>query len=155
MTVSLLQAVDDPQLLGATVRLHPVQRELLAGLERNPNAVWACGRRGRNAPQTASPAPNVKQPSGGVLAAALLADLDDDALEVLAARLSPWLGVPADTPEPWVDVKAAAAHLSCPVSRLYALVSARRIPHCKDGSRVLFRRSELDAWVRSGGGRRP
>jgi hypothetical protein len=28
------------------VNLYPRQRELLAGLERTPNAVWACGRRG-------------------------------------------------------------------------------------------------------------
>jgi excisionase family DNA binding protein len=42
----------------------------------------------------------------------------------------------------------------CPKSRIYDLVSARRIPHERDGSRLLFRRSALDGWVTSGGGRR-
>jgi excisionase family DNA binding protein len=56
---------------------------------------------------------------------------------------------------PWLDVEGAAKHLACPRSRIYALVSARRIPHHKDGSRLLFRREELDEWVRMGGGRRP
>jgi excisionase family DNA binding protein len=55
----------------------------------------------------------------------------------------------------WLDVKAAAAHLSCPASRIYALVSAGRIPVHRDGSRLLFRRSELDAYIAAGGARRP
>ena len=44
MSVGLLQACDDPKLFA--LKLYPAQRELLAGLERTPNAVWACGRRG-------------------------------------------------------------------------------------------------------------
>lgn len=58
-------------------------------------------------------------------------------------------------PEPWMGVEAASAHLACGHSRVYALVSAGRIPHRKDGSRLLFRASELDAWLASGGGIRP
>jgi hypothetical protein len=42
--VGLLEACDDPKLFG--VKLWPKQRELLASLDRTPNAVWACGRRG-------------------------------------------------------------------------------------------------------------
>jgi excisionase family DNA binding protein len=57
--------------------------------------------------------------------------------------------------EPWLDVKDAATHIACPVSRIYALVSAGRIPHRHDGSRLLFRREQLDAWIEQGGGRRP
>jgi excisionase family DNA binding protein len=56
---------------------------------------------------------------------------------------------------PWLDVAGAAAHLACPPSRVYALVSARRIPHERDGSRLLFRPEALDDWVRRGGGTRP
>jgi excisionase family DNA binding protein len=48
-----------------------------------------------------------------------------------------------------------AEHLSCGRSRVYALVSAGRIPYRKDGSRLLFRRSELDGWLAGGGGVRP
>jgi excisionase family DNA binding protein len=57
-------------------------------------------------------------------------------------------------PEPWIGVDQAAEHLACPKSRIYALVSARRIPHEKDGSRLLFRRSDLDEWLQQGGGTR-
>lgn len=90
------------------------------------------------------------------LAAALLAELDDSALDALADRLTSRVADRVQTrPPAWLDAPGAAAHLACPVSRVYALVSARRIPFAKDGSRLLFDRGELDAWVRGGGGRRP
>ncbi len=62
---------------------------------------------------------------------------------------------PAPGAEPWLDVQGAAEHIRCPKSRIYALVSAGRIPYHKDGSRLLFRSSELDAYVLAGGARRP
>jgi excisionase family DNA binding protein len=96
------------------------------------------------------------------LAAALLAEMDDDTLATLADRLADRLEPilvprlnPSQPPDSWLDVGQAAEHLSCPRSRIYALVSARRMPHHKEGSRLLFRREELDEWVRAGGGRRP
>jgi excisionase family DNA binding protein len=55
----------------------------------------------------------------------------------------------------WLDVDGAAKHLNCPRSGICSLVSARRIPFHKDGSRLLFDRAELDVWVRAGGGTRP
>jgi excisionase family DNA binding protein len=57
-------------------------------------------------------------------------------------------------PERWIGVDQAAVHLACPKSRIYDLVSARRIPHERDGSRLLFRRADLDEWVSSRGGKR-
>jgi excisionase family DNA binding protein len=91
------------------------------------------------------------------LAAALLESLDDVALDALAERLAPRLtGRMTDNrPNAWLTVESAAEHLSCPKSRIYALTSARRIPHHRDGSRVLFDRDELDVWVRGGGATRP
>jgi excisionase family DNA binding protein len=92
------------------------------------------------------------------LAAALLDSLDDAALDALAERLAPRLTdrlSSTSTPTAWLTVATASEYLSCPTSRLYALVSARRIPFHKDGSRTLFRREELDDWVRNGGARRP
>jgi excisionase family DNA binding protein len=93
------------------------------------------------------------------LAAALLSELDDGALDALARALAPRLasliGGQTEHAEPWLTVEQASKHLACPKSRLYALVSARRVPFCKDGSRVLFRASELDEWLAKGGGRRP
>lgn len=84
----------------------------------------------------------------------LLDALDGDALDTLAERLAPRLGQPAQT-DGWLTVGEAAEYLRCPKSRVYSLVSARRIPFVKDGSRTLFRRSELDSWLRVGGGKRP
>lgn len=70
------------------------------------------------------------------------------AAELVAERLEP-------APEPYLDVDGAAAYLACPKSRVYALASAGRIPVRRDGSRLLFRASELDAWLERGGGVRP
>jgi len=92
------------------------------------------------------------------LASALIAELDERTLDELAEQLAPRLLSLLDAAVQstgWLDVEQAAAHLVCPKSRLYALVSARRIPFHKDGSRTLFRREELDAWVRNGGAKRP
>ena len=47
-------------------------------------------------------------------------------------------------PEPWVGVRQAAAHLDCQPQHIYNRVSERKIPYRKDGSRLLFRLSELD-----------
>ena len=57
-------------------------------------------------------------------------------LDLLAERLAPRLDVspPADG---FLDVAGAAEFLACPPSRVYALVSAWRIPHHRDGSRLL------------------
>jgi excisionase family DNA binding protein len=92
------------------------------------------------------------------LAAALLAELDEEALLTLADRLAPILAPQLSQSRQsssWLDVRQAAKYLACPRSRIYALVSVRRIPHHKDGSRLLFRCEELDEWVRAGGARRP
>lgn len=92
------------------------------------------------------------------LAAAFLAEMDDETLARLAERLAPIIASRLGSDgqaTPWMDVDQAARHLACPRSRIYSLVSARRIPHHRDGSRLLFRREELDEWVRTGGGLRP
>jgi hypothetical protein len=47
-----------------------------------------------------------------------------------------------------------AAYIDAPPSRVYALVSAQRIPVHHDGSALIARRSELDAWLQAGGGKR-
>lgn len=72
--------------------------------------------------------------------------LDDDWVDRLADAIAARIGNGAG-PEAWVGVKRAAEHLSCKPQRIYNLVSAGAIPHRKDGSRVLFRLSDLDAWL--------
>lgn len=78
----------------------------------------------------------------------------DELVEAVAQRAAE-LVADRQAPSPWLDVKGAAEYLACPTSRVYALTSASRIPHHRDGSRLLFRSDELDRWVRDGGARRP
>jgi excisionase family DNA binding protein len=91
------------------------------------------------------------------LAQALLAELDDAALDLLAERLRPRLLTQDSTPGVgWLrGADKIATYLDCPRSRVYALVSAGRIPVERDGSALIARTSDLDAWVRDGGGKRP
>ena len=51
--------------------------------------------------------------------------------------------------EAWITADDAAKHLACSRHRIYALVHERwrDFPYSKDGSRLLFRRSELDTWL--------
>ena len=88
---------------------------------------------------------------------ALALDVPPELLEAIAARAAELVGErqAPDDGDGWMTVAEAAEYLRCPKSRVYSLVSARRIPFEKDGSRTLFRRSELDEWVRNGGGKRP
>lgn len=60
-----------------------------------------------------------------------------------------------ETPERFVRVKEAAEHLGCRPHRIYDLVHQRAIPFYKEGSRLLFRCSELTAWVEKGPPRSP
>jgi excisionase family DNA binding protein len=89
------------------------------------------------------------------LRAAVTIDLSRELIDAIAERVATLLAKRIELePEPWIGVEQAAVHLACPKSRIYDLVSARRIPHERDGSRLLFRRADLDEWVSSGGGRR-
>jgi excisionase family DNA binding protein len=95
-----------------------------------------------------------KQSSG--LQLALPAEVLDQVAERAAAIVIEQLREElAPAPSPWLDVAGAAEYIAAPVSRIYALVSADRIPFHRDGSRLLFHRDELDAWIRDGGGKRP
>jgi hypothetical protein len=92
-----------------------------------------------------------------VLADALLAELDEAALERLAQLLAPrMVGPNTVAPDGWLrGAGRIAEYIDAPRSRVYALTSAGRIPIEHDGSNLIARRSELDAWIRSGGGKRP
>ncbi len=82
-------------------------------------------------------------------------ELPDELLDAIADRVLERLAAPP-APDEWLrGADAAAGYLGCPVSRVYALTSAGRIPFQKDGSALLFRRAELDEFIRNGGARRP
>ena len=94
----------------------------------------------------------------GALATALLAELGDDDLDRLAELLAPRLAAKLVAPvaDRWLrGADAIAAHIGAPRSRVYALASAGRIPVERDGSALIARESDLDNWLRDGGGKRP
>ena len=47
------------------------------------------------------------------------------------------------------------AYIGAPRSRVYALTSAKRIPVERDGSALVARQRDLDAWLHAGGSKRP
>jgi len=84
--------------------------------------------------------------------------LPDELVDQVAERVAAILAdrAPVDTPDTgYLDVAGAADYLTCPTSRIYALVSANRLPVRRDGSRLLFDRQELRQYVNQGGAKRP
>ena len=82
--------------------------------------------------------------------------LGDDALEALARRAAQIVMEEMERRDGWLrGADEIAAYIGCKKDRIYALVSAGRIPVHKDGSALVAKRSELDAWIRNGGGVRP
>jgi excisionase family DNA binding protein len=87
---------------------------------------------------------------------ALAVEMPDEFVQAIAHRVAEILDArPTAEPSPWMNVSQAAEYLACPTSRIYALVSAGRLPHERDGSRLLFQREQLDAFVQHGGAKRP
>jgi excisionase family DNA binding protein len=91
-------------------------------------------------PRSADFSPSSKHMNGTALEG--LVDLLADAVaDRIADRLSP----PSQEPERWLNVDEAATYLACPASRVYDLVSRRRLRCARDGRRLLFQRTDLDA----------
>jgi excisionase family DNA binding protein len=87
--------------------------------------------------------------------AAVTLTLDPAALEALARRAAEIVREGMEGRQGFLDVAGAAEFLACKPDRIYALTSSNRIPHHKDGSRLLFDRDELREYVRNGGAKRP
>ena len=89
--------------------------------------------------------------------AALTLDIAEELIERIARRAAELLAERQSAPmdDGYLDVAGAAEFLACPKSRIYSLVSIGRLPHHRDGSRLLFDRAELREYVRRGGARRP
>jgi hypothetical protein len=84
------------------------------------------------------------------LAVQLVEQIAELAAELIARRQS------AATNDGWLrGADKIAAYIDAPRSRVYGLASAGRIPVHHDDSALIARRSELDAWLLDGGGRRP
>ena len=83
-------------------------------------------------------------------------ELDDRVLDMIAERVADKLaarlalpGAPAATP--WMSAQAAADYIGCSLSRVRKLTMLGDLPTHRDGGRVLYRREDLDAYIRSGG----
>jgi excisionase family DNA binding protein len=75
-------------------------------------------------------------------------ELPDELVERIAQRAADLLAERQGTNlSPWLDTKAAAAYMSCPVSRIHDLVQLRKLEPRRDGRRLLFRRADLDAYL--------
>jgi hypothetical protein len=89
--------------------------------------------------------------------AALRLEIDEELIDQIAERAAELIGQRSQGKEPdgWLrGADRIAAYIDAPRSRVYALVSARRIPVHHDGSALIARRSELDRWLVQGGGLR-
>jgi excisionase family DNA binding protein len=71
----------------------------------------------------------------------------DQLVDLLAERVAARLG----TRSPWLSADEAAGYLACPVSRIRRLTMTGDLPVHRDGRRVLYRREELDDFIRAGG----
>lgn len=74
--------------------------------------------------------------------------IPDQFVEELVERVAAKLGTPAVGPEPWIGVREAAEHMGCSERRVYDLVAQGRIEHGKDGTRLRFRRTALEEYLR-------
>lgn len=95
---------------------------------------------------------------GGKRGAGLILHIGDELVEQIAERAAELVASRRDGEDGGCWLRGAdkiAAYIDAPRSRVYGLVSAHRIPVHHDGSALIARRSELDAWLFNGGGRRP
>ncbi len=82
--------------------------------------------------------------------------LTAEQLDRLAAIIAEKIGETGDSETGWLrGAEKIARYIDAPPSRVYALASAGRIPCERDGSSLIAHRGDLDAWLRTGGGRRP
>ena len=77
--------------------------------------------------------------------------IPDEFVEVVVQRVTQAVLANLPAGDGYLDVGGAAAFLACSKNRIYALTSSKRLPYYKDGSRLLFDRSELREYVRKGG----
>lgn len=86
----------------------------------------------------------------------LSVDISDDLVEQIAERAAELVAGWQDGEGDWLrGADRIAAYIDSPRSRVYALVSAGRIPVYHDGAALVARRPDLDAWLIAGGAKRP
>jgi excisionase family DNA binding protein len=71
----------------------------------------------------------------------------DELIEEIVAVVVARLNVQPPAESPYMSVDEAADYMRCKKQRVYDLISARRLTRLKDGTRVLLRRGEIDAYL--------
>jgi len=74
--------------------------------------------------------------------------ISDEFYETVGRRVASHVAEMLVRPAEWLTVAGAADHLQTTEDGIRALVKRQRIPHHRAAGRVLFDRTELDAWVR-------
>lgn len=77
-------------------------------------------------------------------------DLPDAVLDEIARRAAELVtanGSHAGEVKPWLDTKAAANYIAATPGRIHDLVQLGKLTPCRDGRRLLFKRSDLDAYL--------
>jgi hypothetical protein len=86
-------------------------------------------------------------------------EIPDELIEQVAERAAELVGERTNgDDEGWLrGADAIAEYVGAKRSRIYALATTTppRIPVERDGSSLVAKRSELDRWIRDGGGFRP
>jgi excisionase family DNA binding protein len=73
--------------------------------------------------------------------------LSEEDLDAIAERVAARVAPPAPERTPWLDTAGAAEYLAAKPGRIHDLVALRRLTPRRDGRRLLFRRSDLDAYL--------
>jgi excisionase family DNA binding protein len=80
------------------------------------------------------------------------AALGPEFVEAIADAVARRLADQAIGSSPWLTADQAADYIGAKLSRVRKLTAIGALPHYKDGPRrVLYRREELDDFIRSGG----
>jgi excisionase family DNA binding protein len=77
-------------------------------------------------------------------------ELPETLIEQVALRAVELIREQAPDSEEWMTSDETADYLKCGRGRIHNLVSEGRIPVHREGGRLLFLKSELDAWIKSG-----
>jgi len=88
---------------------------------------------------------------------ALSLEITDELVEQIATRAAELVAGNGQIEDGWLrGAQKIADYVDAPTSRVYALATTNppRIPIERDGSALIARRSDLDRWIRSGGGTR-
>lgn len=98
-----------------------------------------------------SPASGVRFGAAGVPNIALSLDVPAELVDAIADAVVARLAEVAPASSPYLSVEEAAKYLRCPPSRIYDLHASGRVEALRDGRRLLFTRSALDAALEGDG----